>query len=63
MKKIRKLLFFVFMFCVAMCFHISVNAEEKEYSVLNADFYVELQENGDALVTEQWKWFESLDHW
>ena len=33
----------------------SVKAEEKQYSVNEANFYVELQKNGDALITESWE--------
>lgn len=38
---------------VLSCSHVL--AEEKEYTINNADFKVQLFENGDARVTETWK--------
>lgn len=33
---------------------IPIKAEAKDYSIDEADFYVDIQENGDAVVTEKW---------
>ena len=33
---------------------LSVNAAEKQYRIDSADFRVDLEKNGDAVITEHW---------
>ena len=55
MKK-TKLLLTSLIFLIFILFNtfIIVNAEDKEYEIDNADFYIQLSKDGDALVTETW---------
>ena len=55
MKKNIKLIWFVLMFSITFSFSVTAKAEEKEYSILNADFYAQLQKNGNVMVTEKWE--------
>ena len=56
MKRVgRNILFFII---IAVCFcgnRFGAKAEYKDYEIQNAYFYVQLDANGDACVTEMWK--------
>lgn len=49
--------FLLLCLCALACLLFSVKgyADSKEYRVDSADFYVELKENGNAVITERWE--------
>lgn len=50
----RNVILFCLISIIITLLSINVNAEEKEYEIPNAEFYVTLLENGDAAITEVW---------
>ena len=53
--KFSILLSTIIFICITTLSSINVYAEEKKYEIPNANFYVTLLDNGDALITEVWK--------